>query len=208
MQHCAIIIVCNAKKNKLEGREITSLRVIAGLARGRKLKVPRVSWLRPTSDRVKESLFNILAPKVPGSIFLDLFAGSGSIGIEALSRGCARTIFVENNPKAVSYIRKNLDDAGLTGGAQIYKLHVLKALYLFEKQEMKFDIIFLDPPYFKQYEAAVLKKIDKKGLLKKGGIVVTESSKKTFLPPRVGDLFITRRAEYGDTALNFYHQKN
>jgi len=182
------------------------LRVISGFAKGRHLKTPRGKWVRPTSDRVKESLFNILASKIPASVFLDLFAGSGSIGIEALSRGCTKAIFVDINPRAILFIKDNLSSLGFTGKARIFKLDVLKALDLFKKQNLKFDIVFMDPPYFKKYEVKALEKTNESGLLKKGGTVVIESSKKTILPSRVGDFFLYRRTEYGDTALNFYQK--
>jgi len=182
------------------------LRVIAGSARGRRLKTPRGRLIRPTLERVKESLFNILNPGVTGCVFLDLFAGSGNVGIEALSRGCARAFFVDNDRRAILCIKENLETLGLAERAEIYKMDVLKSLDLFKKREIIFDIIFIDPPYFKQYEAKTLSKINENGLLGKGGTIVVESSKKIFLPLRIGDLFNTRRAEYGDTALSFYRR--
>jgi len=180
------------------------LRVIAGLARGRHLKAPRGNWIRPTSDLVKESLFNILAAKVPGSVFLDLYAGSGGVGIEALSRGCARAVFVDISPRAVQYIKRNLYAVKLAGRARVYRMDALKSLNLFKKLAMEFDIIFIDPPYYERCETEVLEGVNEKNLLKKGGTFVAESSKKTILPSRVGNLIFTRRVEYGDTALNFY----
>ncbi|MDK2888403.1 MAG: rRNA (guanine966-N2)-methyltransferase [Thermoanaerobacter sp.] len=180
------------------------MRVIAGIARKRNLKVPRGWSGRPTADRVKESLFNILGPRVPGSRFLDLYAGTGNVGIEALSRGAARAVFVERDKRAVKAIRDNLMQVGLAGKAEVLPQDVLGVLKQLEGQ--RFDIIFMDPPYGQGLEIPTLEAIDRYGLLADGGVIVAESSKRLESPVHVGGLVQCRRHVVGDTVLLFYYQ--
>ncbi|MGB9825598.1 MAG: 16S rRNA (guanine(966)-N(2))-methyltransferase RsmD, partial [Desulfofundulus sp.] len=121
------------------------MRVIAGIAKKSRLKIPRGWKGRPTADRVKESLFNILSPLIPGSCFLDLYAGTGNVGIEALSRGAQRVVFVEQDKKAVRVIRDNLVHVGFSERAELLAQDVFLALRQLGGQS--FDVIFLDPPY-------------------------------------------------------------
>lgn len=161
--------------------------------------------MRPTSDRVKEALFNILGDRVPGCLFLDLFAGTGNIGIEALSRGAAGAAFVENNIKNIRVIKENLSSTGLDEDAEIIQIDVANALSLLGREGQGFDIIFLDPPYLMNFEAATLAGIAGHGLLKTDGLVVIESSKKDHLPRKIKSLTMFRQEKYGDTLLSFYH---
>ena len=178
------------------------MRVVAGEARGRKLRAPRGDKIRPTSDRVKEALFNILACKVPQSIFLDLYAGTGGIGIEALSRGCHEAFFVEKDPVAVDCIKRNLELTKLNDRAEIISMEVRRALGYLSVRSKRFDIIFLDPPYFSE---PVKKEILSAGeLLNEGGLLVLESNKNRFTEKIIGDLALTREEYYGDTKLSFY----
>jgi 16S rRNA (guanine(966)-N(2))-methyltransferase RsmD len=163
--------------------------------------------VRPTSDRVKEALFNILRDYVPGCLFLDLFAGTGNIGIEALSRGAASAAFVENNTKNVRVIKENLASTGLAEGAKVIQMDVASALSLLGREGQDFDIIFLDPPYLKDFETATLAGIAGHGLLKTDGLVVIESSKKDHLPRKINSLTMFRQEKYGDTLLSFYHNE-
>lgn len=197
--NCAIIL------DQRKGFNI--LRVIAGIAKKRQLKVPRGLEVRPTSDRVKEALFNILGGLVPGCRFLDLFAGTGNIGIEALSRGAAVAVFVENNPRNVRVIKENLAVTGMEAKARLVRLDVADALALLGGEGQKFDLIFLDPPYLKDFEKSTLAGIARHGLLRPGGRVVVESSKKDQLPREIGDLKMFRQEKYGDTLLSFYHNE-
>ena len=178
------------------------MRVITGQAKGRFLKVPRGWGGRPTSDRVKESLFNILGPLVPGASFLDLFAGTGNVGIEALSRGASRAVFVENNRQAVRAIRENLAQTGLGDRAEVLPLDVLAAAGRLKGQ--KFEIIFLDPPYGQGLEVQALEALVANDLVKENGLVVVEGSRRRQMPARVGCLKLCREHRIGDTVLAFY----
>lgn len=130
------------------------MRVIAGTARSLPLKTPKNMDTRPTTDRIKETLFNILQPYLPGCVFIDLFAGSGGIGIEAISRGAKKSYFVEQEREAAECITDNLKFTRFTDSAVLLKQDVFSALYhIFEKEA---DVIFMDPPYGKEYEKKVL----------------------------------------------------
>ncbi|MQL54022.1 16S rRNA (guanine(966)-N(2))-methyltransferase RsmD [Desulfofundulus thermobenzoicus] len=184
------------------------MRVIGGLAKKRRLKVPRGWTGRPTADRVKETLFNILAPWIDGCSFLDLFAGTGNVGIEALSRGAERAVFVEQDYRAVNAIRENLHHAGFVEQAELLSGDVLSVLTKLAGRGYSFDLIFLDPPYGQGLELSTLEALKDLPLLNQGGMVVVESSNKTTLPPQVGKLVLYRRHRVGDTLLSFYHVPN
>lgn len=183
---------------------VAMLRVIAGAAGGRLLKVPRNWPGRPTGDRVKESLFNILGDHVCGSCFLDLYAGTGNVGIEALSRGAQQVYFVEKDHRAVKSIYNNLYSVAMASGACVMEMEVLSALKRLSDKNAHFDIVFLDPPYEQRLEAPTLKKLSEYDLIKSGGIVVVESSKREAMPSMPGKLLLKRQQRYGDTLLTFY----
>jgi 16S rRNA (guanine966-N2)-methyltransferase len=180
------------------------LRIITGTAKNRKLKVPKGFEVRPTSDRVKEALFNILGDLVPGCLFLDLFAGTGNVGIEALSRGAAGAVFVEKIRKNVLVIEENLVLTGLHSRARVINLDVFKALPILGREGLHFDLVFLDPPYLKKIEAEVLSDIVGNNLLKPRGRVIVESSRKNLLPPAVDLIKLNRQEKYDDTVLSIY----
>ena len=148
------------------------MRVISGIRRGLKLKTPEGLHTRPTTDRVKESLFNILQFELPCAEVLDLFAGSGALGIECLSRRCGRCTFVDSNPVSVSYIQENLQAAKFTENSEVLRMEASAFLKQCTRQ---FDLIFLDPPYNKGFLDPVIQQIFQRCLLNKGGIIVTES---------------------------------
>jgi 16S rRNA (guanine966-N2)-methyltransferase len=150
------------------------LRVISGTARGKKLFSPDGKDTRPTADRVKESIFNIIAPCIRDAVVLDLFAGSGSLGIEALSRGAKKAVFCENSKKAMEIVKKNLAASNLAEKSVLEKRDYLD--YLNTCDEV-FDIIFLDPPYTLGYYEKALDVIKKRRLLSPEGIVVAERGK-------------------------------
>lgn len=182
------------------------MRVITGIAKGRKLKAPKGMETRPTSDRTKESLFNIIGNKILNVKFLDLYAGTGAVGIEAISRGAEKSVLVEKNPKAVKIIRENLELTGLNNMAEILALEANEAIEKLTVQGIKFEIIFMDPPWLKDLEKACLKKIAEKTLLAQGGLIITESSKLDVLPKEVGRFKMYRQDKYGDTILSFYQE--
>lgn len=154
------------------------MRVIAGKARRLKLTAPRGMDTRPTTDRTKETLFNILQPGMEGCRFLDLFSGSGAIGIEALSRGARSAVFVEKNREAAECIRKNLEFTRLGHDARIIRKDVMAALKGLEGEEA-FDYIFMDPPYGLQWERQVLEYLADSSLADGGSTVIVEASCET-----------------------------
>jgi len=151
------------------------MRVISGKARGRRLKAAQGLDIRPTADRVKENIFNMLAPLLPGCRFLDLFGGTGAIGIEALSRGAGFVEFVDSSPIAVDTIIHNLSAAKLTEGTRVLCIDFRLALKRFSREGCKFDVIFLDPPYQTAFVSESLDLITECALLKNNGCVVVET---------------------------------
>lgn len=155
------------------------MRVIAGTARRLPLVSPAGRDTRPTTDRIKETLFNIIQDDVPGCQFLDLFSGSGGIGIEALSRGARQAVFVEFGKEALSCIRKNLEKTRLKEKAVVLPVEVTYAISKLEKMGQVFDIIYADPPYKKGFEPKVLSLLAQSAIVKPGTLVVMESSLET-----------------------------
>jgi 16S rRNA (guanine966-N2)-methyltransferase len=155
------------------------MRVIAGKARRLQLKTIEGPATRPTQDRTKETLFNVLQPDVEGAVFLDLFSGSGGIGIEALSRGAKEAWFVENQKKACECIRYNLAHTKLEENGHVLLKDVMSALTWLEDRGTSFDMIFMDPPYNKELEKEVLYRLDGSRLCPLGTIVVVEASLET-----------------------------
>ena len=154
------------------------MRVIAGSARSLKLKTLDGLDTRPTTDRIKETLFNIIGPSVYDALFLDLFAGSGGIGIEALSRGAKEAVFVENNPQAMICIKDNLKFTRLGAKAVTMTGDVMHSLYQLEGEKV-FDIIFIDPPYHRGYEKKVLQYLAGSELMHDNTLIITEAAKET-----------------------------
>ena len=155
-----------------------TLFVIAGSAKSLRLKTLDGLDTRPTTDRIKETLFNIIGPSVYGSVFLDLFSGSGGIGIEALSRGAKEAVFVENNPKAMRYIKDNLKFTRLEHKAATISGDVMNALYQLEGEKV-FDIIFMDPPYDRGLEHKVLDYLSGSELIYDDTTIIVEASRDT-----------------------------
>lgn len=154
------------------------MRVIAGKARRIQLKTIEGLQTRPTTDRIKETLFNMIAHGLCDATFLDLFAGSGAIGIEALSRGAAKAVFVEKNPKAVLCIKENLNRTNLESEAEIMVTDVITALRRLDGQK-KFDYIFMDPPYNNLLEKDVLNFLANSDLLSEDALIIIEASLET-----------------------------
>jgi 16S rRNA (guanine(966)-N(2))-methyltransferase RsmD len=183
------------------------MRVISGIYRSRRLAAPAGMATRPTSDRLRETLFNILAPRIPGATFADLYAGSGANGIEAISRGAAMVLFVENAPPALEAIRLNLKSLGVVSGYGLEPRTVSSFLRRLAQRERKLDIVFLDPPYEAAEEyAATLELLggDCSSLLNSETVVVAEHARRQPLLERYGRLVRSRVREQGDAALSFY----
>ena len=151
------------------------MRVIAGSARSLKLITVDSMDTRPTTDRIKETLFNMLSTDIPGCRFLDLFSGSGAIGIEALSRGAGHAVLVENGRKALECINSNLEFTKLKDRAQVMSVDAVQAVSMLERQGKAFDIIFMDPPYGKLLEKAVLDRLSESPLVDDNTIIIVES---------------------------------
>jgi 16S rRNA (guanine(966)-N(2))-methyltransferase RsmD len=184
------------------------VRIIAGKAKGLRLKTPRKSWrVRPLTDQARGALFNILATQIAGASFLDLFAGTGAVGIEALSRGAGVAFFVEMNRSAVSLIRENLEHTGLTGRAEVFALDVLRAVKLLDGKGAQFDLIYLGAPYDDPVLEASLQLVAGSGLLKPEGTVIAEYRRQQVVPEDFGGLARYREARYGETMLGFYRMK-
>ncbi len=186
------------------------MRVIAGSLRSRTLAAPLGLATRPTSDRLRETLFNVLAPRIQGVAFLDLYAGSGAVGIEALSRGAARAEFVERAPAALKVLYGNLERLGLTAGFRIRAAAVgafLRRAGGPERKLERYEVVFLDPPWDAAEEyAATLGLLGgfAVGLLAEGALVIAEHRRKERLEDRYRLLARTRLLEQGDAALSFF----
>jgi len=177
------------------------MRIIAGKAKGFKLSTPKDLPIRPTSDRVREALFNILAPRIAGSRFLDLFAGTGANGIEALSRGAAQATFVDSDGRALQVVTENLDRCRLHREAVTCKGRIPDDLGLVNGP---FDIVFADPPYAFEGHEGLLDALGTHRLVAHGGIVIIEHGKRATMPETPGPFQHIRRNRYGDTLLSFY----
>ena len=173
------------------------MRVIAGSARRLQLKTVEGLDTRPTTDRIKETLFNMINSGLIQSRFLDCFAGSGGIGIEALSRGASRAVFIEKNPKAVECIRQNLKTTRLEDRALVMSCDVLMALKRLEGKDYCFDTIFMDPPYNHEWERMVLEYLKDSELVHEDTVIIVEASLETdFSYVESLGFYITKNKEY------------
>jgi 16S rRNA (guanine(966)-N(2))-methyltransferase RsmD len=184
------------------------MRLTGGLDRGRRLIAPRGQHTRPTAAKVREAIFNILGPADGGHV-LDLYAGTGALGLEALSRGAASVVFVERDHAPLSALRRNIKELGVGDRASVIGADVCTALRRLASAggpagaQGPFNWIFLDPPYVKETEG-VLAELSGSGLLAPCAVVVLEHDRRNRPPESVGHLFLTDRRQYGDTELSFY----
>ena len=178
------------------------MRVIAGKAKGRKLRPAPGNVARPITDRVKESLFNILGGEVVDALFLDLFAGTGSVGIEALSRGARRAVFVERNRRAIETIKENLKTTGLAAQAEVIRADVFR--FLAREPAQQFDLIYIAPPQYKGLWAETLLALDGGGFLAEGGLVIAQIFPKEYRELELKSLDLVDQRKYGSTMLCFY----
>lgn len=162
---------------------------------------------RPTTDRVKENLFNILSSYLEGARILDLFAGSGSLGIEALSRGAESAVFSDQNEKCTEIIKNNLEHTKLTEKSQVFLGEAQLILKKLSQQGKKFDIIFLDPPYKKEIIPQILYDLVENGVLEDRFIIVAETDIDDVLPEETGTMVVSKKQIYGKTKLTFYKRK-
>ena len=193
------------------------MRVIAGQAKGTKLTSIKGSQVRPTLDQVRETLFNILGHDLSGEYFLDWFGGSGAVGIEALSRGAEKVVWVENNRQSEDLIYANLKKCRFENNDksessyfawELLKMDALQALPILEKKSLKFDVIYIDPPFADNLYEKCLIGLSKSQLLKKESLIVVEHHNKNILREIYGRLLRSDQRQSGDTSLSFYGLKN
>lgn len=182
--------------------------MISGEARGIRLKAQKGMDTRPTSDKVKESVFNILAPYIEDSKVLDLFSGTGNLGIEAISRGASSAYLIEKNRKCYDIIKENIIKTKLDDRIEIIIKDALSALKMFSKNGEKFDIIFMDPPYLKGFIIPCLEEIKELDLLNMEGLIIVEHDIKDIIPETIGNLVKFKEKKYGITMISFYHKED
>lgn len=179
------------------------MRVISGSLKGRNIKGFTLNGTRPTMDRVKESMFASIQSIIPNSTCLDLFAGSGSLGIEAISNGANKSYFADNNRLAIETIKENINMFNIKEQTEVLKMDYNEALNYFYNNNITFDVIFIDPPYAMHIINEILDKISKYKLLNNNGVVICEVDN-NYLNDKIGDLSLYKNKKYGSTYLYFY----
>ena len=182
------------------------MRIIGGEFKGRSIDMPKGSGrIRPTSDKVREALFNIISERVANASILDLFAGSGALGIEALSRGGLRANFVDLSKDCTNAIKNNLNKLNIQKDrAVVFKEDALKAIKKLSNSKIRFNLIFLDPPYYGEWVKKCLIYLDKYDILNNSYMIICEHFKKDVVPEGVGRFKRALEKQYGDTVLTFY----
>lgn len=180
------------------------MRIITGIARGCKLKSPKGLVTRPTADRVKESLFNILGSEVLSAQILDLFAGTGNLGLESLSRGAAHATFIDQNLESIHIIQENATHTKLVASSEIVKQDVFTALRRLDGMSRKFDLVFCDPPYQKGLAEKTLYLLDELSILREGAIIVIEHARDEALDLALKNIAFKCNRRYGATTISFF----
>jgi len=181
------------------------MRITGGQSKGRTLASPKGMDIRPTTDKVREAIFNVIGQDMSGLYVLDLFAGTGIFGIEALSRGAQHTVFIDNSKHSIKLIKKNLATCGFQDSGVVLRRDLKKGMSRNHPELQKnFDLLFLDPPYRKNLIIPLLEKISHAGMLSKGSKIVAELSKNEILPSSIGNLEMADTRFYGDTRINIY----
>lgn len=180
------------------------MRIIAGEHKGRRLTAVPGKGTRPTTDKVKESIFNMIGPYFDGGWALDLYAGTGGLGIEALSRGAEKAVFVEVDVKAFSIVKQNISMLKLDSQAELYRTDASRALKTLAKRSLSFDLVFLDPPYAQQKIAEEIALMQELSLLGSEAWIIAEHDASVTLPDQIERCSIQRTATYGDTSVTLY----
>jgi 16S rRNA (guanine966-N2)-methyltransferase len=196
---------CYAKILKNGGMK---LRRVAGSARGRRLVSPKDDSIRPTADRVKEAIFSIIGPCIHSSYVLDLFAGTGSLGLEAISRGAEFVTFVEKNPGSLKVLRENIKLAGFEAQSEVLSIDALRALKGFNRANRLFDLIFIDPPYGDNLYEKTLFSIDRYGIIRNGGLIIIEHPHWLGLDGIFKRFVPVKNKKYGSTAISILTRRD
>ncbi|MBA4602412.1 16S rRNA (guanine(966)-N(2))-methyltransferase RsmD [Thermoactinomyces sp. AMNI-1] len=182
------------------------MRIITGSAKGTRLKMVSGKHVRPTADHVKESFFQVIGPFFEGGLVLDLFCGTGALGLEAVSRGADRAILIDSSRASCKVARANAQAARLSAQVEIYRSDVLAGIRKLNKRQLKFDYIFMDPPYMKNLLTPVIEKLSFFDLLTEDGIIVAEHSSLSIPPQEIGSYQCYRRLNYGDTVISLFEK--
>ena len=180
------------------------MRVLAGTLKGKRLVTPRGSTTRPTADQVRIALMDTLMPRLPGARVLDLFAGAGGVGLEALSRGAAHATFVERDARAVAALRANVETLGVEAQTRIERADVRAALERLARDDARFDVVFLDPSYDEDFVAPTLERLGGGPVVQAGAVVIAQHLTKRPPPEVVGGLRAYRTRRFGETTLTFF----
>ncbi|MFC5649055.1 16S rRNA (guanine(966)-N(2))-methyltransferase RsmD [Paenibacillus solisilvae] len=183
------------------------MRVIAGTAKGRALKAVPGTNTRPTTDKVKEAIFSMIGPYFDGGRVLDLFAGTGGLGIEALSRGADRAVFVDLEGASIEVIKHNIQAAGLAASSEIYRNEATRAVKALEKRGIAFRIVFLDPPYRMKEMDNLMQELAQRKLLEPSAVIVVEHDAAHSYPEELPGYDQIKRTQYGDTAVTIYRYR-
>jgi len=180
------------------------MRVIAGIAKGRSLKSITGDNTRPTTDKVKEALFSILTPYLNEGLVLDLFAGTGGLGIEALSRGMSKAIFIDHNKNSIEAVVHNINHCNFADRAEVYRNDAQRALKVLKKREIRFDLIFIDPPYKQESYVKLIDYLGEHRMVNDKGVIVAEHDARLELPNSISSFFKIKHAVYGTIGLTIY----
>ncbi|HVP79916.1 MAG TPA: 16S rRNA (guanine(966)-N(2))-methyltransferase RsmD [Thermodesulfobacteriota bacterium] len=178
------------------------MRIISGTSKGRKLATPKDLSLRPTSDRVKESIFNILRGQIEGRAVLDLFAGTGNLGIEALSRGAKKVVFVEKGKRAFRLIQRNVAQFGLAERSEVLPIDANRAIEVLKQRRILFDLIFMDPPYEQGLIERTLTKLNSHPIYHKDSVLVIEHHRRELLSAAASGWDLIRHRQMGETVVS------
>lgn len=182
------------------------MKIISGTLKGRNIEGYNIEGTRPTMDRVKESLFGMIQDYIKDSTVLDLFAGSGNLGVEAISNGAKIAYFIDNNPEVIKVLNKNIANLGIKSKSRVILFDWKKALNTFATQNIKFDLIFIDPPYAYDVYEKILNKVSTLNLLSDDGLIIMEHSN-LHLPTTYENLTLYKERNYGNKSINIYTKK-
>lgn len=182
------------------------MRVVAGERKGLRLKAATGNTTRPTTDKVKESLFNIIGPFFDGGTVLDLFAGSGGLGIETLSRGADNGVFIEKDRKAYAVLKENIEKCHYEERAEVYCNDAIRAVKALLKRDITFDYLFVDPPYAKMDYYNLVEVLVENGKVSNSAIIICEHAKEVKLPTSYGDFSLQRQELYGSSYISIYRK--